>query len=227
MYNEIEIELSFFPKEYREFIEDTIAYANEHGVSVVLSGGRGVEIQDGSMANGFFNDEHHVKYPMTLAVACGQAIDQWFPVLVHESCHMDQYLEDCTAWTNNKVKGYDAWDIVDLWMDGYVDLNRGQVNKYIGAARDLELDCEERSVKKIWKHNLPIDIPQYIKAANAYVLFYNIMGLTKRWYELGSEPYNLDVIMDAMPDTFSIDFDNPPQHLTDLMFLVYSGTDLE
>ena len=130
---------------------------------------------------------------------------------------MDQYLEDSTIWNQNKVKGYDAYDIVDLWMDGYIELNDDQLKRYIGAARDLELDCEMRSADKIVKYNLPLDVSRYIKAANAYVLFYNVMMITKKWYVIGEEPYNNEAIVEAMPHIFSIDFNNPPQELIDLM----------
>ena len=215
--NQINISISNLPPQYLSFVEDTIAHANANGVTVFLSADRGVLIQEGTEANGFFTDENHADYPLTLAAACGQSLDSWFPVFVHESSHMDQYFEDSPLWTGNKVKGYDAWDIVDLWMDGLIELNSDQLKQYVGAARDLELDCEMRSVKKINQYNLPIDVSRYIKTANAYVLFYNIMMITKKWYTLGEEPYNNEAIVEAMPDSFCFDFNNPPQVLIDLM----------
>jgi len=127
------------------------------------------------------------------AIGCG-GINQWLGVLVHETCHMDQYLNDTESWCN-----YDGASIDD-WIAGKNFLKR-RIYETIDSTQELELDCEIRTVKKIKKFQLPIDIEEYTKKANAYIFFHQFLKESRHWPEPPRTLYN-DKIWQAMPAYF-------------------------
>jgi hypothetical protein len=96
------------------------------------------------------------------------------------------------------------------WLNG---VDNSNIDNHIALARDLELDNEKRSVKIIKKFNLPIDIKEYTKRANAYVQFYNYMMITRRWSDPKNSPYTNKKIIEAMPDRFNMDYTVLPKKL--------------
>jgi hypothetical protein len=93
-------------------------------------------------------------------------------VLVHEFCHMLQASEKHPAWTNlNTIDvwlGKSDWPLSESWESVYNSLL-------------VEHDCERRSVKMIKQWKLPIDVDEYIQAANLYLLLYQYVYLRKKW----------------------------------------------
>ncbi len=83
------------------------------------------------------------------------------------------YIEDCENMKYN---------IFGDWLKGKRCLKK-DAHDCIDILKNLELDCEKRSVEKILKYNLPIDIKEYIQKANCYVFFYNHMKKTRQWVE--------------------------------------------
>lgn len=198
MSHQIDVEI---PNDYKPIVQYVIDKANRHGVEVLLSAERMVPIQDGNDCNGFFQDEPKPK----LAVACGQEQDRWIQVLLHESSHMDQWIESSPYWTDGKFCGVEAIDIIELWIRKYVELTDKKKWEIIRAARNVELDCERRTALKIENWDLGISAEQYTQRANAYVLFYNMIGMYRQWYSPGKEPYNDSAIYNAMPKVFHND----------------------
>lgn len=49
-------------------------------------------------------------------------------------------------------------------------------------------------------------VEEYIQKSNAYILFYRWMHKTRKWYEIGKEPYNIKEIVSQMPTTFNVDY---------------------
>lgn len=112
-----------------------------------------------------------------LAVAKGQ--DDWLQILVHESCHLDQWLEGTKEWRREDKLGN---DVLDKWLLGK-DIDRRKLKRAVNNIIALELDCERRAVRKIVEYGLPISETIYIQKANCYLLYYNYVYETHRWYK--------------------------------------------
>lgn len=196
-----EIDVSI-PRTERDFVDTVIAKADVHGIKVILSNTRHVKY-GGMESNGFFVDRPNG----ILAVAWNQdSYERSLRILVHESSHMDQWVELCPEWVATTVADTDAMTILDLWFNRLVELTAEQLYQYATASRDVELDCEKRSVEKIIKWNLPINVDTYIKEANSYVNFYNVIPLTRKWYTIGREPYNTPEILERMSTKFDMNY---------------------
>ncbi len=154
----------------------------------------------GEDVDGYFIDTPYPKF----AIAVGKPADIWLPAALHESCHMDQFLEQSPYWDDRLVPGsrIEAREILMLWVQGKIELSRDQRKDYLARVRSLELDCERRVVKKIREGNLPISATDYIKKANSYLFFFTAMEYLQRWYLPEREPFNVMEVWKHAPDNF-------------------------
>lgn len=183
----------------KSFIDDLKIYTKENNIKLVLSPEKGVQFSEGGiMCNGYFDD-----ITSTLACALGKDVSQWLVILLHESCHMDQWIEKVPEWTENV-----GMDNIEKWLGGDNNVNMNNIDNEIRTSMIVEVDCERRTVEKIKKYDLQslINIDEYIKKSNAYVLFYLWMRKNRKWYTVGKEPYNIPEITNIMPNTFDIDY---------------------
>lgn len=186
----------------QKFIDDLKIITKEKNVKLILSPEQGVQFSEGGIiCNGYFDGE-----TPTLACALGKDVSQWLIILLHESCHMDQWIEQVPAWTENDA----GMENIDLWLNGDDDVDMSLIDKEIRLSMDCEIDCEKRTVEKIKKYGLQdiINIDEYIQKSNAYVLFYLWMRKNRRWYTVGKEPYNIASVVSVMPKTFDTDYTN-------------------
>jgi hypothetical protein len=161
--------------------------------------------------NGFFQSYNG---NAVLAVAMKKEESKWVKTLVHEYCHMQQWKENCPAWSNLKLsRQLNADDVMDCWLSGKRYTN-ATLDKAFDVVMKMELDCEKRVIETIKKYNLNIDVTEYIQRANAYVLFYKMVRKYKKWYVINKEPYNDESIWSKMPKTFNNIYDKPlcPTH---------------
>jgi len=186
-------------KKVKSFIKNLQERCAENGINLLIKNKTGIPyVTDGGfMVNGYFDEEAKV-----LACAAGKDISQWLTILIHESSHMDQFLEGVPEWTNNL-----GLNETDKWLSGD-DVDMKKVTDEIKTSIQVELDCEKRTVKKIKKWGLDniVDTDEYIQKANAYIMFYLWMKENRKWYEIGREPYNLPEIFKEMPKTFDNDY---------------------
>jgi len=183
------------------FISDLRETTSKEGVRLFLSPDNGVEyVGGGFMCNGYFDGDGK-----TLACALGKDVSQWLIILLHESCHMDQWIEQVPEWTENI-----GMDNIDRWLSGDNNVDMKKIDEEIRTSMLVELDCEKRTVEKIKKYNLDsiIDIDEYIQKSNAYILFYLWLKKNRRWYTIGKEPYNQAIVVSSMPKSFNIDYTN-------------------
>jgi len=181
------------------FIEDLKLYTKENNIKLVLSPEKGVQFSEGGiLCNGYFDD-----ITSTLACALGKDVSQWLVILLHESCHMDQWVEKVPEWTENV-----GMDNIEKWLNGDDTVNMNNIDNEIRTSIIVEVDCEKRTVEKIKKYGLDsiINIDEYIQKSNAYVLFYLWMRKNRKWYTIGKEPYNIPDVVSVMPKTFDIDY---------------------
>lgn len=195
-------------KQVNDFISDLAKKLTRSKAKFIISPSTFVQA-DGLRCNGYFDES-----PPVLAIAIGKPQKQWLPTLVHESCHFDQWKEGIPLW--KEVAKYDSLKRnYHNWIDG-TELSKTEVTKVVNVSRDLELDCERRTLIKIKKLGLPIDVVAYTKSAAAYVLFYNYIKMSRKWYKIGKEPYNNPEILKLMPDNLDGDFTKLSKKLVSL-----------
>lgn len=150
-----------------------------------------------------------------LAVAINKPLEEWFPILLHESSHMDQYLDDCKEWTDTiSEDGTDICDLFFEWLDGK-ELSIDYATELAKIVLAIELDCEKRTVEKIKTYQLEswLNTEEYIKKANSYVYFY-LYALEKRsFYKPGFSPYTIEEVWNVAPNTFHGSYDTIPKEL--------------
>lgn len=161
---------------FAKLLEDTLKLASKNNITLKLVGKKKI-LADGAKCNGFFSDN-----PRELVVACGQPESEWIQTFIHESSHMDQFLEKSLVWDTDITPNVDASDIFFEWLDGKrKDMNL--VKKCMKLLRNVELDCEKRTVKKIKKYKINIDIEAYIQKSNAYIFSYTYLLESRKWVQ--------------------------------------------
>jgi len=125
-----------------------------------------------------------------LRIATGGDQNDWLPVFIHETCHLDQDAEN-PSWFQ---EGENAHQTLEKWLSGQIKLDNPQQTAAQVIA--LEHDCERRTLEKISRYKLPVDTREYAQKANAYLLSYHITVSNKNWE---SAPYNDPTIWKKMP----------------------------
>jgi hypothetical protein len=148
--------------------------------------------------------------PAELVVAMNRA--DALEILVHEYAHMTQWMDGILIW-------YSAGDSI-LYVSRWLE-NRSvaDIDYHIGMVRDMELDNEMRSVDIIKAWNLPIDIDKYIQKANAYLMFYNWLRVSRRWSRPAKSPYTSKAIVESMSTKFDMNYEKFPPELQELFQL--------
>lgn len=176
------------------FIKDLRKKCRDHGIELKLIRSKKVPLdEDKTMFSAGYFDSGGKQ----LVVAINRP--DYLQILIHESSHLDQYIENCKAWRGEK-NGF----MVDEWLSGK-DWDKRKIKRAINNTISLELDCEKRSVKKIIQYNLPVGETVYIQKANAYLLFYNFMFYVRRWIDPNNCPYVKPEVYNKMPTKFMSD----------------------
>lgn len=210
--NKIEIDLKALPADVREWVEFEIMASNANDIAVHLRRNKQVRM-DGVMVSGFF-----CSHTDRLFVA-GLSPD-WVPIMVHETCHRDQYTEQIKIWNDTiSLNGeeHDPLTLMHEWLERKRELGERKLREVLRGAMILELDCERRAAKKIDQFYLPINLKEYIQKANAYVYFYLAMQHVRRWYPKGKAPFTLPAVWTKMPTDFDNDYSKLPKRIKDLI----------
>ena len=154
---------------------------------------------------------------MVLAVAMGLPEIEWLAVLVHEYSHFRQFKENCKAWKQTTVKGEDVCDTIFLFVgSNHKVIPKRILKDHTARVRNVELDCEKRTVRNIRKFSLPLDIPSYIQKANSYLYFYNYALLRKRWWRPDKSPYRNGKVWSEFPTYFKRRYHGLPKKYVEL-----------
>lgn len=122
-------------------------------------------------------------------------------VLLHEYCHMTQWLDNTEEWQNHQK--IDPIEFND-WLDGGSSKN---IETYIKWIIDLELDNEKRAVKLIEKLKLDfIDKKMYIKKSNLYLQYYNWLLIHKTWNSSKKRIYSSKKLLSMVPSSFRMNY---------------------
>lgn len=183
----------------REFIGYAVAESSKKSVSVLFLPKKSVKV-DGIKCSGYFDEDGR-----RILVATKKAQKDYFPVFIHEFCHFQQWAEKDPLFmipTNNEELDNDIWE----WLNGD-DIPMSRVKKSVLAYQKLELDCEKRAVEHIRNFGLSVNVEQYIKMANVYVLFYSMILKTRKWYV--KPPYKSGELLQLIPEKFVTSFSLP------------------
>lgn len=172
------------------FIDFVKKECKKHGVKCELRPRKYLVLDGNVKCGGYFDGENK-----KLVVAMNNL--EAFPILVHEYCHLTQWLDNSPYWVDADVSIAKLFD----WLSGK---KIHKIQKHIDIVRNLELDNEKRAVKIIKKFDLSINIDEYTKKANAYVLFYNWLYYTRRWSKPGKAPYSNKLVLNEMSTKFNM-----------------------
>ena len=199
------IPISQIPTSYQQLFNDITATVKEYNVRLKISEDDEIEYL-GHPHFGFF-----IENPPTLGLAIGGDPNEWLPVLVHESCHMDQWIEQSPYWTNGHISNVEVCDIMNLWIDREIELSPTQITNILTKTRDIELDAERRTVDKFVKYGVDINVEEYVQRANAYIYSYNFFAKFRAWNDPDKlSAHLLDSIWTKMPTHFNNDYTETP-----------------
>lgn len=148
---------------------------------------------DNNNVSGYFSDEDN-EIVITYE-------NSWIETLVHEFNHYMQCKEESIYWTNLDYNNSNCLDLMWRWLDGEIELNKNDLTIIFSRIRDLEHDCEKRTVKMIKSFDLPIDLEKYICEANIYILFYNLAKEKRCWFPADVGPSSMKDAFALIPKT--------------------------
>jgi len=185
-------------KNIKNFINYVSQETKKAGIKFVLAKKKYLVIpEEGYIrCTGFFDENSSL-----LKCATNRPTILWLGVLVHEYSHFEQWQKGLKIWEDVIINDKDVGTEISLWIKGK-NLAQEKINDYIRRTRNLELDCERRTVKNIKKFKLPINIKDYIQGANAYIYFYNYVCLHRTWYK-NTPPGETEEIVSTMPKNFN------------------------
>lgn len=136
--------------------------------------------------SGFFDEENR-----RLVVATKKPEHQWFGILCHEFAHYQQWFE-----------GYDFADYEECQDDfeAYTqgaNVTRERVFEAIKVLKRVEHDAERRVIEMAKEWDLPIDCPEYIQAAQAFLTWFDMVAHTRQRPE--RRIYDCPEICDCFP----------------------------
>lgn len=126
----------------------------------------------------------------------------WLEYLIHEYSHYRQWVEKAPCSLDLETDDGSALEMMWSWLSNDIELKPKVKNNFINLVRDMELDCEIRAVECIKKYNLPIDVERYIKVANVYIYFHEIIKKYRKWYKNGISSSTYEDIIEIMPNKF-------------------------
>jgi len=158
-----------------------------------------------------------------LAVATDKDFNEWVEILIHESCHLDQYVEGIVLWKNTEQYGVDVYSLLDLWLNKIIELKPKVLNNVIKTIIDLERDCDIRTVAKIKEYGLDkyIDIDRYIQKSNAYHLSYAAVKVVRKWNKPTKAAYQVEQVLTLFTKTFSTKYTVNTEQLKNLKKYCY------
>ena len=212
--NTIQVDLKKLPPDVREWVNFEIAVSNASDVAVKLLNKKQIPV-DSIRCAGYFSDHDD-----ELVVAAAVAQSELVPIMVHESCHRDQYTVNISLWNKKIVLDGEKQEPLNLmhdWLANKIELKPRKLKEILVLCGHLEFDCEKRSAKKIDQFYLPINLKEYIQKANAYVYMYPILQHTRKWYGKGKAPFAIPAVWTKMPTDFDHDFSKVPTKIKNLI----------
>lgn len=183
------------------FVQECLTEMMCKGVSIYIEHKSKIFYEAGgerTYCSGYFDEN-----PLSFHLATGKPQKEWAPIFLHEYGHFEQWKEGNAAY-----KALDDCEPFDRWVNHDIELDDKTIQLYVRTIQACELDCERRVVSYIKNKNLKMDTQAYIKRANSYVLFYNMVAETRLWYRL--PPYSIPQVLECVPGTFLRSYNKYP-----------------
>lgn len=163
-------------------------------------------LDDGVKVQGMFDG-----FTSTVNIGMSGDVESWLSIFIHECCHAKQFIDGRKPWVDlgNVYKKKDGAAIFYGWLAGE-EYKLDVVYKAMQLTRAMELDCEKLTVAEIKRHELDdiINLDDYIRDANSYLLFHNVAYVTRKWYD---QKYKHNKGVEAcLPTTFMKNYDVIP-----------------
>jgi len=186
----------------KKFKKDLNFQCKKHGIKLKLINSATIPYIDNTniQVSGYFDTMN-----MELAVAKGKDLVEWLEIIIHESCHLDQYVENCEVWNSNSYFDTDVSAIVDLWLSNIIELKPKILSEMINKIIDLERDCDLRAIEKIKKYKLDdiIDLKRYTQKSNAYHLSYIAVKKLRKWNKPNKAAYQVEEVLNSFSNIMS------------------------
>jgi hypothetical protein len=184
------------------FINDLYKKAEKHKIKIQLSHSKLVFAKgETAGCGGYFDSEHKI-----LAVATDYPKSKWLSILIHESSHLDQWIEDKFHWE----KWTHGHTLFFQWLLEKKIVKREVLLESVQDVIALELDCEKRAIAKIKKYNLPINLEEYCRKANAYLFSHLYLLEVRKWIP---RIYSNKNTWMSSPKTLKKEYKNIPRKL--------------
>lgn len=188
---------------------DCIQELSKHNINIVLVNRKSTIIpkENTVVSGGYF--DHSNKKKISFVCVIGHPFKQWSPIFVHEYCHFLQWLDNDQQWK-------DYYKLNDKTIDKIFHnkpVTKEALEKNLNICKNLELDCEKRTVALLKKYKIDIDISEYIRNANVYIHFYNYMKQYRQWYTPNNVPYKIPALLNTASPTFYKNYDEIPEKL--------------
>lgn len=193
---------------FKRLVRDTLDKCIEHKFAFYLSP-NGLNLDNANDATeGYVDDEDMI-------FAVSSEIDGWEDTFVHESAHLDQYIEKSPLWFNKILKKYNPWEINKHPNDVIT-------KEVFKRTLELEIDCDNRAIKKIKEYGLEklIPISEYIRIANVYHASHYYFYQKKCFFHKNRLPHEEQEILDRFPKNKLLKFEEswkPRAHLSSFL----------
>jgi hypothetical protein len=174
-------------------------------VAVMLSEDSFLHHSDGAQCSGYFDSEADTP---TLKVATGIKESDWLGILLHEYSHACQWSEQAKCWVEQE-RTPGMWD----WIAGKPLKNAAHV---VDLTKELEADCERRTVRLIKELQAPIDLAEYCRQSNAYIHFHNVIKQKRKWVKQAGILRKPEVTK-HFNDTIDSDYQKTPKAMFDVL----------
>lgn len=199
---------------WHDMFIDCLVDLHAHNVKVVLVK-NGLTLDGEQECRGYWDDDDWRNPELHCLV---KKDENWMQTFVHEYCHFRQFKERSDVW--KRMRRYTVKDDEALFSNA--PMHRRRLHTYIKDVRNLELDCEQRTVEMFKHYKAPLsDIKTYIKYANIYLNFYTYQKWYREWPTMSNSPLTHPECFAAAHDTFQQDYDAIPTKLLKVFAQLY------
>ena len=186
-------------RSFEDFVSFVKQECKTHGVTLKLTRGKFVKLEN-IRCSGYFCDE------VPPILVCAMNAKKYKQTFAHEYCHMTQWLDKIPLWD----KASTSLNKVTDWLNGKEVRN---IKHHLAVTRELELDNEKRAAKIARTYDLDCTVADYVRGANAYVIFYNWLLETRVWSRPKKSPYINKRILKAMSTKFDMNYETMDEHI--------------
>lgn len=186
---------------------DCIQHMSKNDVNIILKNSTSIEVPGENVnTSGGFWDDSNILEPI-FGCAIGYPVERWLQIFAHEYCHFLQFLDHDQCWLNFRSLRNEDTDKVF----NNKPIEEWKLLQIIKFSKNIELDCEKRTVALLKKYKVPIDISTYIQKANVYIHFYNHIKTYRQWPPVDKVPYMIPSIIKTASTTFYKNYDEIPK----------------